>query len=595
MRSRLLLVVGLALGAVLHVAVTDQVVAPGLAVAVALGALGAGPRWQLVQAAEALLVVALAGLVFGVAAVDPPLDWQAGGIKLQYAIFSGTALLAVAARLWLEEPERGDPATWVLGLVVFTCCGRVASPLFLPLVVGYLGLAWLHRVWRPERVGPLGRRHLVGAVALIVATALTASTTTAGLRQAYAAIEGVVFVGGDGGTVGFGAGAFRLGSMDGLRDDDTVLLRVHGSTDPHLRGQAYADYGRGFWVPPEGEVTPVPLGEAPGPDAVVIDFVQPDQDRLFLPPGVGAVATEPAGVVVDALGIPQPDDGSGLVRVRAAAAGAERFPSPPPSAADLVVPDDVAAALGGLVAQWTAGATSDAQRLARLQTRLEEDYTYSLAYERDAERDPVVQFLLESRLGHCEYFASGLALTARIAGIPARVVTGYRGTELSPFGGHRIVRGRDAHAWVEAWVDGAWVTADPSPQNAVNASFLRSAADDLAVWWERYGLQSLAGVLLVVFVGLQIRTLLRDRTPVEEAVEAWVEGPPDYLLGLLEGLGEADLVRRPEEAVEVFADRVEEAGRADAGALLRRYAAQRYGGIGAASELARDVGAWTEG
>ncbi len=593
MRSRLLLTAGLALAGVLHGAVTGQIVVPALALAVALGAVVAGPRISLPQAAQALVLVATGGATLAVALIDVPLAWQEGGPKLQYVVLSGTALLTVATRLWLHDPERGHPVTWVIGLVAYVCCGRVGSELYLPLVVAYLALAWLHQAWRPRGLEGLALRHVAAGVALVTATAATATGATVGLRKVYQALEGVVFADGGSAAVGFGAGSFRLGSMDGMRDSDEVILRVHGPSPEHFRGQAYSEYGHGFWLPPSGDTTPVARGRVPGQGATVIDFVSDEQERLFLPPGAAAVVVEPIGAEVDALGIPRLGDGSSPRRVRLDTGGTQRFPSPPPTPADLEVPPDVAAAIGPLVQGWVAGIQGAAERVAQIERRLEQDYTYSLHYERDAVGDPVVQFLLTSRLGHCEYFATAQALASRSVGVPARVITGFRSIELSPFGGHRIVRSRDAHAWVEVWLDGGWVTVDPSPENAVAATFAQGATDDLALLWERYGLQSLAAVLLLVFVGLQVRTLLRGRRPRAAPVDgAWIEGPPAYLAPLLAVLSQQALDRRPDEAVEAFAGRAEEAGCERAGALLRRYAALRYGGVGDPLALNRDVAAW---
>jgi len=74
------------------------------------------------------------------------------------------------------------------------------------------------------------------------------------------------------------------------------------------------------------------------------------------------------------------------------------------------------------------------------------------------------EFLLEKREGHCERFASALALLLRGSGIPARVVIGYVATERNPFGDFYNVRARHAHAWTEAWFDGkGWITLDATP------------------------------------------------------------------------------------------------------------------------------------
>jgi hypothetical protein len=64
------------------------------------------------------------------------------------------------------------------------------------------------------------------------------------------------------------------------------------------------------------------------------------------------------------------------------------------------------------------------------------------------------------------------------------------------------------------------------------------------------------------------------------------------LAALLEVLAGAELERRTGESVEGFADRALAAGRDRAAALLRRYAALRYGGLGDAVALARDVRSW---
>lgn len=73
---------------------------------------------------------------------------------------------------------------------------------------------------------------------------------------------------------------------------------------------------------------------------------------------------------------------------------------------------------------------------------------------------PVDEFLFSTRRGFCEHYASAFTLMMRAAGIPSRVVTGYLGGEMN--GDYMIVRQSDAHAWSEAWIDGAWQRFDPT-------------------------------------------------------------------------------------------------------------------------------------
>lgn len=88
------------------------------------------------------------------------------------------------------------------------------------------------------------------------------------------------------------------------------------------------------------------------------------------------------------------------------------------------------------------------------------DYTLRPAALGD---EPVDELLFETREGFCEHYASALTFMLRSADIPARVVTGYLGGEPGLNDAYLIVRQYDAHAWVEAWLEGyGWVRLDPT-------------------------------------------------------------------------------------------------------------------------------------
>lgn len=70
--------------------------------------------------------------------------------------------------------------------------------------------------------------------------------------------------------------------------------------------------------------------------------------------------------------------------------------------------------------------------------------------------------LFGSRRGFCAHFAGALVYMLRQAGIPARMVTGYLGGELSADGEFISVYQFNAHAWVEAWWQGRWQRLDPT-------------------------------------------------------------------------------------------------------------------------------------
>jgi hypothetical protein len=92
----------------------------------------------------------------------------------------------------------------------------------------------------------------------------------------------------------------------------------------------------------------------------------------------------------------------------------------------------------------------------------------------------VGEFLLGTGAGHCEYFATTLALLLRTQGVPCRIVGGYLVHERTKDQKAAIARERDAHAWIEVLgKDGTWHTFDATP-----AAEVRSAGRDGAGFWQ---------------------------------------------------------------------------------------------------------------
>ncbi len=90
------------------------------------------------------------------------------------------------------------------------------------------------------------------------------------------------------------------------------------------------------------------------------------------------------------------------------------------------------------------------------------DYSYTLEpgpYGRDA----IDEFWLDRKAGFCEHFAAAFVVIMRALDVPARIVTGYQGTDPGPVDGYWIVRQSNAHAWAEIWQEGeGWVRVDPT-------------------------------------------------------------------------------------------------------------------------------------
>lgn len=113
--------------------------------------------------------------------------------------------------------------------------------------------------------------------------------------------------------------------------------------------------------------------------------------------------------------------------------------------------------------EW-AGEGSPMERAERIQSHLRNDFTYELRLPATPAADPLSDFLFVRRKGHCEYFASAMAVMLRTIGIPSRMASGFQSGYLNDVSGQYVVRGSDAHAWVEGYIDGVgWVTFDPTP------------------------------------------------------------------------------------------------------------------------------------
>ncbi len=119
-----------------------------------------------------------------------------------------------------------------------------------------------------------------------------------------------------------------------------------------------------------------------------------------------------------------------------------------------------AAALRREPAMAGAGARDLALRVMR--HIREGGYSYTLA-PGEYGRNAVDEFWLDRKEGFCEHFAAAFVVVMRALDVPARIVTGYQGTDLLPVDGYYIVRQSAAHAWAEYWQPGTgWVRADPT-------------------------------------------------------------------------------------------------------------------------------------
>ncbi len=129
--------------------------------------------------------------------------------------------------------------------------------------------------------------------------------------------------------------------------------------------------------------------------------------------------------------------------------------------------------------------------MAAVRKFFREDFRYSLYLGDRRGGKSLSDFLLDSRAGHCEYFATATTLLLRSLGVPARYVVGYSVQEFGAIDELYLVRKRHAHAWTQAYVDGAWVVVDTTPAiwaeaEAQNSGLLTPIYDRISWLWARF-------------------------------------------------------------------------------------------------------------
>ncbi len=116
-----------------------------------------------------------------------------------------------------------------------------------------------------------------------------------------------------------------------------------------------------------------------------------------------------------------------------------------------------------MMAAWRSETKTAAAMVQRVLTYFNQQNFHYTLNPPLLSRNTVDEFLFKTRQGFCEHYASAFTVMMRMAGIPARVVTGYQGGWYSNFGSYVLVRQSDAHAWSEVWVKGSgWTRIDPT-------------------------------------------------------------------------------------------------------------------------------------
>ncbi|MEW6713674.1 MAG: DUF3488 and transglutaminase-like domain-containing protein [Nitrospirota bacterium] len=136
----------------------------------------------------------------------------------------------------------------------------------------------------------------------------------------------------------------------------------------------------------------------------------------------------------------------------------------------------------------TANSADNLKKTEKIKNYLISNYTYSLSAGKPSDGSNAIEyFLLKSKKGYCEHFATTMVLMLRSINIPARLVTGFLSSQRNDIGNYYLVRQSDAHSWVEAFIDGRWMIFDPTPQADISRKPpLLLFLDMMRLNWNRY-------------------------------------------------------------------------------------------------------------
>ena len=131
----------------------------------------------------------------------------------------------------------------------------------------------------------------------------------------------------------------------------------------------------------------------------------------------------------------------------------------------LQIPDHIQQDIYDIAHRVADGYETPYEKAYALQSYLRRNYRYNLDVQEPPDGvDFIAWFLIGERQGYCTYFASAMTMLCRIAGLPARYVTGY--VALPNESGVTVVSGKHAHAWTEVYLNGfGWLAFDPTPRD----------------------------------------------------------------------------------------------------------------------------------
>jgi len=408
-----------------------------------------------------------------------------------------------------DPPEwstrRVHPGYPYLVLVLFASCAATRHPqAFLPVFLGVILLALYP--WRNRRYGAPSWAVMLSLLAVVTLMAQSAVTT---LRSAWMAMENRIMQGLSGGGFDPMRSSTALGVVGRLKQSGSIVLRIQsldGQAPGLMREAAYNRFRANVWASGHREFRPVAssgegaywrLAQGRSPHFLTVSrYTSAGSTPLALPSRPLSLRNLPPSLVeTNLMAAARLEEAPNLVSYTVEYGEGVGFDGAPESddtnlvhlvGTDRVVIEEMGQRLG------LPGQTPS-QAVATVREFFARDFEYSLwqsSHPHSTNATPLAMFLRETRKGHCEFFATATALLLRTAGVPTRYAVGFSPTKRR--GNEFLARGRDAHAWCLAHVDGQWIVVDTTPGT------WRDHEEAAAGWWE--GISDLFSNLRYEFV-----------------------------------------------------------------------------------------------
>lgn len=380
-----------------------------------------------------------------------------------------------------RRPMEGPRPAFDLVYPYFIICVLSAGAANVRSPVFYGGM-FLLAIWSLRRARP-GRRPVFSWAALLLAAGALGYVGQNGLHSLQSVVENT------GGWLLLGSGELptdpnsahtAIGKIGRLKQSDEIVLNVQPSPGapppPLLRQASFDHYNAAQWFASVADFRPLsPLPQAGGwaigvpretnsGAASISVYLRNGKGILPLPTGAVRIERLSAGAVArNRLGAVRVEDGPGLADYGVRFEPASVFDAPP-GKIDLDLPPAERPMLARLARELKLNPKRPQEAKAAVALFFENNFRYSLYQEAGKiGARPLADFLLKTRSGHCEYFATTTVLLLRAAGIPARYVTGYSVIEPSRMEHSFVVRQRHGHAWALVYADGVWRDFDTTP------------------------------------------------------------------------------------------------------------------------------------